>query len=193
MAKGDSIKGEIRLEQKKALEGKSLGYKLKYFLHYYKFSLVAVIIVLIIVCSLVKTIASYKTNVLGIALINANEDVNYNEFISEYEKVAGIGKKEEMSIDASYNFRGDDGLDMQLEQKLFVSVAADQVDVIIAPKTYFDKYAEGYGLSGIALKDISSIIRDSWYKDLDEEVYMGIIADSANTSRALEFLEYLQK
>ncbi len=229
MAKGNSIKEEIRLEQKAALEGKDFKYKMGYYLHYYKYVLLAVIAVLIVAGSLIKTVAGYKANVLSIALINASDSVDYNGFISEYQKIAGVGSKEEMHIDASYNLTGNGTYDTQLEQKLYISTAADQVDAIIAPASYFEKYAEsGYmhnlelilsdadkiryadslhysnvvsqsdgsvtnELTGIGLVNISPLIRDSWYKGTDEEVYLGVIVDSVNMERVLAFLEYIQK
>lgn len=229
MSNGNSLSEEIKIGRRAALEGKDWKYKLKYYFYYYKYTVLAIAVVLVIVGSFVKTVAGHKENALSVAVINGNREADYSGAIEKYEELVGISSKEEMSIDDTYYLAEDAAYSNQYEQKLYLSIAANQIDVIIGPEEYFDKYAAMgcmYSLDnvlsaqqleryqdklhyldvdsgengaksrecvGIAVLDISPLLRSSWYPDTSEPVYMGITSGSGNIEHALGFLEYIQK
>lgn len=162
MAKGTSLRDEIRQERLKGLEGKSFSYKLKYYVYYYKFHVLTAVILLLLAGAFIKSVLNQKENALSLALINANQAVDYEEWITEYSKLMGITDKQEMSIDYSYTF-SNELYGYQTEQKFFVATAAGNIDAIIAPKTYFDKYAMvGY------MVDLSKLLDESYLEENKE-------------------------
>lgn len=140
MSKANSLREEIRLQQKASLEGKPFSYKAKYFVQYYKVHVLVALAFIVFVCSLVKAVTGHKDNALSVVLINANPDFDFDAYIDEYASIVGIDEKHDMSMDASY-YMGDNMNNYQEEQRFFIATAAGKIDVVIAPKTYFEKYA----------------------------------------------------
>lgn len=155
MSKGNSLREEIRLERLKGLKNKPFSYKLKYYIDYYKYHVLSAAVIVLIAFLLVKSIVNQKETVLSVALINCNQEANYDEWIDNYASLVGIKDNQDMSIDYTYAFF-DEAYAYQMKQKFYVTSAAGKVDVVIAPKSYFDEYAKvGYmaDLSGLLSED----------------------------------------
>ena len=110
--------------------------------------------VLVFLISLVHSIVTAKDTVLSVALLNANQEVDYSLFLDEYFQTTDYDAgKTEMRIDASYCFY-DNYSNYQNEQRFFVATAAEQIDVVIGSKEIFEKYADmGYFIDLSKLMD----------------------------------------
>ena len=152
--KGNSLKDEIKISRMEGLQGKSNWYKFKYYVYYYKIPVIVGIGVLVFLISLVHSIVTAKDTVLSVALLNANQEVDYSFFMDEYFQTTDYdARKTEMRIDASYCFY-DNYSNYQNEQRFFVATAAEQIDVVIGSKEIFEKYADmGYFIDLSKLMD----------------------------------------
>ena len=146
------------------LQGKSNWYKFKYYVYYYKIPVIVGIGVLVFLISLVHSIVTAKDTVLSVALLNANQEVDYSLFLDEYFQTTDYDAgKTEMRIDASYCFY-DNYSNYQNEQRFFVATAAEQIDVVIGSKEIFEKYADmGYFIDLSKLMDTDTY---SKYSDM---------------------------
>lgn len=162
--KGNSLKDEIKISRMEGLQGKSNWYKFKYYVYYYKIPVIVGIGVLVFLISLVHSIVTAKDTVLSVALLNANQEVDYSLFMDEYFQTTDYDAgKTEMRIDASYCFY-DNYSNYQNEQRFFVATAAEQIDVVIASKEIFEKYADmGYFIDLSKLMDADTY---SKYSDM---------------------------
>ena len=120
--------------------------------------------VLVFLISLVHSIVTAKDTVLSVALLNANQEVDYSLFLDEYFQTTDYDAgKTEMRIDASYCFY-DNYSNYQNEQRFFVATAAEQIDVVIGSKEIFEKYADmGYFIDLSKLMDTDTY---SKYSDM---------------------------
>ena len=162
--KGNSLKDEIKISRMEGLQGKSNWYKFKYYVYYYKIPVLVGIGVLVFLISLVHSIVTAKDTVLSVALLNANQEVDYSLFLDEYFQTTDYDAgKTEMRIDASYCFY-DNYSNYQNEQRFFVATAAEQIDVVIGSKEIFEKYADmGYFIDLSKLMDADTY---SKYSDM---------------------------
>ena len=162
--KGNSLKDEIKISRMEGLQGKSNWYKFKYYVYYYKIPVLVGIGVLVFLISLVHSIVTAKDTVLSVALLNANQEVEYSLFMDEYFQTTDYDAgKTEMRIDASYCFY-DNYSNYQNEQRFFVATAAEQIDVVIGSKEIFEKYADmGYFIDLSKLMDADTY---SKYSDM---------------------------
>lgn len=162
--KGNSLKDEIKISRMEGLQGKSNWYKFKYYVYYYKIPVIVGIGVLVFLISLVHSIVTAKDTVLSVALLNANQEVDYSPFMDEYFQTTDYDAgKTEMRIDASYCFY-DNYSNYQNEQRFFVATAAEQIDVVIGSKEIFEKYADmGYFIDLSKLMDADTY---SKYSDM---------------------------
>ncbi|MGN0300818.1 MAG: hypothetical protein ACI4C2_05660 [Lachnospiraceae bacterium] len=162
--KGNSLKDEIKISRMEGLQGKSNWYKFKYYVYYYKIPVIVGIGVLVFLISLVHSIVTAKDTVLSVALLNANQEVDYSLFLDEYFQTTDYDAgKTEMRIDASYCFY-DNYSNYQNEQRFFVATAAEQIDVVIGSKEIFEKYADmGYFIDLSKLMDADTY---SKYSDM---------------------------
>ena len=162
--KGNSLKDEIKISRMEGLQGKSNWYKFKYYVYYYKIPVIVGIGVLVFLISLVHSIVTAKDTVLSVALLNANQEVEYSLFLDEYFQTTDYDAgKTEMRIDASYCFY-DNYSNYQNEQRFFVATAAEQIDVVIGSKEIFEKYADmGYFIDLSKLMDADTY---SKYSDM---------------------------
>lgn len=147
MKNTDSLQDEIKQERRKALEGKSFGYKAKYYIYYYKWYAIGTLAAVLLVFSLIHTIMTNKEVVLGVAVVNGVFDADYEGFKNEFVSYLGLGEKQDVDIDSGYTISAGEqnSFDLQSMQKLFVRMAAGQLDVIIAPEDIFSYFADiGY-------------------------------------------------
>ncbi len=177
MKNTNSLTDEIRQERAKGLEGKDFSYKFRYYLDYYKWYVLGGLVVLLIITSIVKTVVTRKDSALCVALVGASFEPDYEVFIHEFEQISGIDDKHEMSIASDYAIMPDsDGeLDITSQEKLFVTIAAGQTDVIVAPAdAYARMTAFDYMLD---LRDVMTEEELDRYKD---RIYIAQVPEDVN-------------
>ncbi len=168
-----SLRDEIRQEQHNGLEGKSKAYRVRYYVYYYKWYVITVVAVLIITGVVIRDIRANKDNALGIAMVNSLYGADYEEFRHELEEELELDDKHEVDLDTQYTITtGEgDGFDMQSQEKLFVRMAAGQLDIIIAPESVFKNLADvGY------MVDLREVLPEEEYEKYDG-ILMASIAD----------------
>lgn len=166
MSEQNSLREEARQQQREALKGKSLGKKISYILYYYKYYIIVGLIIIFAVKSLVSNIVNHKTDALQVVLVNSNKEVDYQTYINEFFEKSGLDDSTyQMSIDPDYVMQNG-SLDYTLEQKFFLATASGQVDVVIAPKSFFDVYAKmGY------MMDLSTVLSSEELAGLGDLLY----------------------
>ena len=138
----DTLRKEMKENERRALEGKSLKEKLSYIFYYYKWHMLGVIILLFIIGSFIKSMSEYREPYLQIAIVNADQTADFDSPIREYELTTDIDKdKEEMRYDSSYVFmtgNGSNGFDAQQVQKLFAATSAGMLDIIVCDEKSYE-------------------------------------------------------
>ncbi len=231
------LRDEIRQERLKLLEGKPTGYKVRYYVYYYKWYVAALIAVIALSGSVIHSIRTHKDPALGVAIVNGAYEADYERIEKEFEEYIQVDDKHEVQIDSEFYLSADGSgaYDMQAEEKLFMTIATGQIDVLIAPESVFKRFADvGYvadignvltedeiksldGIfighvaddsvaavddentprheerSGINISQLPLIIREGWYPDAKEPVYLGFVLDGNNDENAVIFYEYLKE
>lgn len=222
----DIYQPRVKQTEKQKLSEMNFKEKLGYFNQYYKYKLLVTIATLAFIIYLMYTIFSPKIEtVFYAAIIN-----NYMDTATSDELIAGFSEhleldneKSDINIDSTYfiDHEGSGSSSMQAEQKLGVLVAAQEIDVIIAPAKDFKNmayYAYFDDLSDQLPTDLYTRLTDKLYfsnteDDKEEEksfgIYldgakvfdkngtlmespvMGIITNSKYKSNTIEFIKYL--
>lgn len=146
MKNTNSLKDEIVQERRKLLEGKSTGYKIKYYVYYYKWYVIGAVIAILVISSLIKSIITSKDCGLGIAVAGGDFEADYITVSEQLNSILGMDDKHEVQVDGGYTLSADDlTLDIQSREKLYVTIATNQTDIIIATKSAFRDLADrGY-------------------------------------------------
>ncbi len=163
-----NLTDEIRQDRKRTLEGKPLSYKIKYYVYYYKWPVIAVVVTVLILVSIVKTMLNGKDSELGVALLNGLPDRDYESLMYEFEDYCGTDDKHEMTIDSTYTlgYEQQGGFDMSTQEKLFVTIAGGHTNVIIAPKSAFAAIADmGY------MSDLRDYLTDEELAKYEGKIY----------------------
>lgn len=185
MKNTDSLSDEIKQERKKALEGKSFGYKAKYYIYYYKWYAIGIVAAALLLFSLINTIRNNKEVVLGVAVVNGVFEADYEGFKNDFVSHIGLNEKQDVDIDSGYTISAGEqnSFDLQSMQKIFVRMAAGQLDIIIAPEDIFSYFADiGY------MTDLRNVLPQ---EEIDKyDVLIGHVpddsveaVDNANASR----------
>ncbi len=182
-----SLADEIKRERKKGLEGKSFSYKFKYYAGYYKWYVVGALALILIIASIVKTMLTAKDNALCVALVGASFEPDYELFIHEFEQISGTDDKHEMTIDSNYAVLsdGEGTLDVSSQEKLFVTIAAGETDVIIAPAEAFARMAQ-YGY----LMDLRDVLPENDIKGYEDDIYVAEVTDDPEDPSAPTYTQY---
>ena len=170
-----SLRDEIKEERNRLLEGKSTGYKIKYYVYYYKWYAIGIIAAIILIASVIHSIRTSKDPALGVAVINADYEADYDFTAADFGEYIDIDEKHVVQIDHEFyvSADGEGAYDLQAEEKLFVIIATGQIDVLIAPESVFKKYADlGY------LTDITEILSESDMPD-EANIFTGHVADDS--------------
>lgn len=209
--------------EREKLSKMSFQEKLSYIWEYYKLFIIggaAAIALIIYIINLI--LHPGVTTEFYAAIINntVNEDVIDN-YSNDFAKQLQLNpKKECVRLDTSYNFSTDNPYASNLKQAFVAHLAAHEVDVIIAPESYFHDYAY-YGylnkLSDQLPADIYSLLTDKLYMSDTEDsktknvygVYLtdikpfsgtantkdpyvlGIVGGSKHEDNTIDFIRYL--
>ena len=168
----DSLRDEIRQERLKALEGKSKAYRIRYYVYYYKWYVIGAVAAFIFIFSLIRAVVTNKESVLGIAVINGVYGADYDSMAEEFGRTLDLDDKHKIYIDPDFTISTDaeSGFDMQSEEKLFVRMAAGQLDIIMAPETVFKNLASmGY------VTDLGNVLDENELEGYD--ILIGSVAD----------------
>ncbi len=221
----DALIYQPRKEQTEREKLKDMPFrkKIEYLSEYYKFHALVTVVAIILIAYTANTILNPPSSTrFYAAMISSPVDQKLlAEYTSGFEKYLNLNpKKEKIELSNNYNFSMKDSLSMDLEQALITRVSAKQVDVIIAPESYFKKYASAGSflkLSDQLPTDIYSSLTDQFYithtdEDKDQTAYgiymnntelyknitknsdpfvLGIVANSKHVDNSIEFVRYV--
>lgn len=223
----DALIYQPRKEQteREKLKDMTFRKKIEYLTEYYKIHALVTVIVIILIAYTAHTILNPPSSTrFYAAMISSPVDKQLlEEYTVDFEKQLNLNpKKEKIELNNSYNFSMKDSYAMDLEQALITRVSAKQIDVIIAPESYFKKYASAgsfLNLSDELPTDIYSSLTDQFYithtdEDKNQTAYgiymnntelyknisknsdpfvLGIVANSKHVDNSIEFVRYLFK
>lgn len=170
-----SLKDEIKEERNRLLEGKSTAYKVKYYIYYYKWYVLGTIAALILIGSVISSVKNHKDCALGVAIVNGALEADYETAEDEFETLIDIDDKHEVQIDSEFYIQAEGGnsYNIQSEEKLFMTIATGQIDIIIAPESVFGGIADVGYVSDLA--DVFSEEELAGFAD----IYIGHVADDS--------------
>ncbi|HKL98361.1 MAG TPA: hypothetical protein VJZ06_00475 [Mobilitalea sp.] len=169
------------LTEKEKLSEMSFKKKLSYLWEYYKFHAFIIIIIVIIIISVVKNIITPNIDTqLYAAVINSPIDAlvleEYEEQFEEYLDMDPI--HEEAFIDSKFYFNDTSEYSVAMRQALVTYIAAEDVDIIIAPESEFADYVF-LGLFGT----ISDILPTDLYSSLTDKFYISTTEDEPDEEK----------
>ncbi len=179
MSDSGSVREEIKEQTLKVVNERTFKQKVSYFFFYYKFHIVAFVIILAVIINIVHTIANKKVPYLQVAMVNAYQSVDYDAFFEEYQSTLDYDtNKMKCSIDPTYIIATDpekqNGFDTQAIQRIFYATASGKIDVLIADEYNFKWMAEsGY------FKNFDEILNEE-----QREKYSGLLLNCKVSSNA---------
>lgn len=211
-------KGELE-----KLRDMSFMEKVNYLWSYYKEHAFTIIMVVLLAAYIIYSIAKPKVKTrLYVALINntaAEEDLDeLSESLVDYLSLNS--ERESVFLNPAFYFLADKELTMNVTQALMVYIMASEIDIIIAPESYFRTYSEQSFFSNLSNElptDLYSRVSDlfvfgttvdedvervyglnigetEFYKDLNnpEDPYiLGVLENSPHKENAFEAIRYL--
>ena len=199
MRNTNSLKDEIRLEQKK-LKDQPLSKKLEYFWFYYKIHTIIIVLSACMFGSILHSVLTRKETILSIAYVNAFPNVEDEVFIEDFENYLGLNlKKQQVILDTSYYI--DDSSTSPYaatySQKFSANAMAGKLDVVVADSEHFDFYGNQGFFQDLTLiltpEILETYSNDLYYADhpydnSEKKVPVGIKIDS--TPKILETASY---
>ncbi len=148
MSSNETVREEIREQQKQALSSMSFREKLAYFWDYYKVHTIVAICVIALAISFVRQVASNKPCAFYAVLLNAvpvleNTDTSVI-WEDEFQEFAGIDTETyQVIIDTSISLSagGSSQYDMANRQKMAAMMHAGDIHTIVADTETFEGYA----------------------------------------------------
>lgn len=148
MANGNSIKDEIK-EEKKKFKTLSFFAKIQYIWQYYKFQILAVILVILAVGTFINSyIRTNYDNVCYIAVAEGgipSQSDNKDVLSTGFAAYLGVnGKSERIDIDYSYSIVGDalDEINTNLDiNKIYTLASTENLDGYLTEKEYIDFFS----------------------------------------------------
>lgn len=143
MAKGTSVRDEIREERKK-LKGKGLKANLEYFWDYYKIHTIAAIAVIILLSILIRDIRNNKPYGFYAMMINTGASSAQDILEERFSQEAAIDTNTyDCLIDTSSSFNNQtfDEMTVATSQKIMANLSAKEMDVMTADMATFLFYA----------------------------------------------------
>ncbi len=144
MSKHQSVSGEIRAEQKKALKDMTFKGKLMYFWDYYKIHTLVFIILIFAVTGIIRDIANSKDYIFYATMMNAY-DLNGEAVSADFAAYADLDTEQyNCYVDTSSTFRLDSfsEYDMATSQMIMAVVQTGDMDVMVTGADVFTDYAE---------------------------------------------------
>lgn len=135
----NSVNEEIKNEARKVWQTKTGLERVKYFVYYYKWWVIGIAVVGLMVGSMVHDFATRKESVFQVMVVNGEYDeyYDYKSLIDEFAKTVEYDpKKEEVILDSSahVDIHAVDQMSQMTVQKIFLNVAAKELDVLICDK-----------------------------------------------------------
>lgn len=212
------------LTEKEKLQGMNFKQKLAYLWDYYKIHALAVIIVIAVISSIIYNIVTpnVETKLYTAVINNPFQDQNIKSLEKDLSKYLHLKPKTENVIfNTTFYFNSSKDYSLNMKTVLTTYIAAQDVDVIIAPESEFKSYAY-HGcfdkLSDQLPTDLYTSLTDQFYmtnKENDSEksvfgVYLnnsrlfknikvkepyvlGIVANSRHSDNSTELIRYLFK
>lgn len=170
--------------------------KVSYLWEYYKYhAFVSVAVIAFLVYIIVEIVTPDIKTILYAAVINNPVDATViDEFKADFSEQLQLDpKREEVDINTQFYYTGDNEYTMSLKQVLVTYVAAQEVDIIIAPESEYYTYAyNGFlaPLSDQLPSDLYSFLADYFYlssmtDDPQEDVYGIYINDTGFLGNSL--------
>ncbi|MFT4146397.1 MAG: hypothetical protein QM644_18290 [Mobilitalea sp.] len=214
----------IELSEKEKLRSMTLNAKLSYLWEYYKIHAIVIIAVVGLIIYFIYEVITPNVNpVFYAAVLNSPlEDDKKDAFIAEYSEHLKLDPAhEEVVINTQFYFSTAEGSPFtNMQQVLDAYISAGDVDVIIAPESDFNRYAQiGYfdKLSNELPTDVYSSLTDEFYitaseEDTSESAYgvyltnsslfkdltyqgepyvLGILSNAKHKEDTIEFINYI--
>ena len=125
---------------KEGLENKSFKEKLDYIWYYYKFHILAILILVFLVVSYISTQINRQDPYCNITYIGNSIDVG--ELVPVKDKLNNIvlnnDKHSVINFDSIFT-DGESSAKLAMDQKLQASIAAQQIDIALVNKDFFEK------------------------------------------------------
>ncbi|BCN29710.1 hypothetical protein [Anaeromicropila herbilytica] len=177
--------------EKQKLHDMTFHEKLEHINAYYKYKIIAVVVVVIFIISVLHTVLTPKdATIFNAAIINQSLDSNKkSEFITDFGKYINISKKQNIVLDDSYFMSDKDTpitVSSAAREKLQTYVYANQIDVVIADESDFKAYANAEYFDNLADRlptDLYSKLTDKLYftnteDDKSEKAYGIYLTDN---------------
>lgn len=169
MAIGNSINDEIREQQKKAMaELGPLG-KIKYFIYYYKWHVIATVFALSMISLFVYEQVTKEEMVFQAVFVNSFPNMENEEFMAGFEEQLGLDTQKETAVlDTSIFINPDEpsSYDDENTQKLFVMASAQMIDVCVANEAYYNEMADAEYFA-----DLSTILTEEQMKEYEDRLF----------------------
>lgn len=165
-----------KLSEREKLRGMTFKEKIDYLWEYYKIHALITIVAVVSIAYIIYTIVTPKIEPqLYVAVVdNPVEPTILEEFEAQFAEYLQIDpEKEEVMINPQFYFHGDSEYAANMRQVLVTYVAAQDVDIIIAPKSEFDSYSY-YGY----MYSLSDLLPTDLYSKLSENFYIGVQEDN---------------
>ncbi|MHB8128691.1 MAG: hypothetical protein ACYDEX_06825 [Mobilitalea sp.] len=211
------------LTEKEKLKDMSTRNKLSYLWEYYKIHALITIVVISVLSYIIHSVLTpnVETQLYAAMVNNTISPEILEEYQANFAKQLQLDPEtESVELNTSFMVSSNNEYSMSMKEVLGTYVAAQQVDIMIAPQSVFEGYAY-YGfmekLSDQLPTDVYSSLTDNFYitdleDDTEKNVYgifltdtklyknnadnsdpyvLGIIANSKHKANAVEFIRYL--
>lgn len=176
MATGNSMRDEIREQQKKVFESQGLKGRIAYFFHYYKWYTLTGFLILLVGLSMLFDFITQKDIVMQAIYVNAFPNMAKEAFMDEFEKTIDINPKKEETIltdDFYIDMEAYTYYDAQNLEKLLVFCSTGSVDVCVVDESFLMHMAKGsyyMDLSTVLTKEQMDKYKDKivWYDSPDD-------------------------
>ena len=174
-----SMHDEIR-EQNAKLKGAPLNEKISYFMEYYLKSTLAIIVVLILVCSFIYTmITAPEDTAFAAFFYNDTGDSSSTALIDEYITYIGIDtKKHEVYLDATMDYNADNSDYMAFTglQKAMAVISTKELDIIVSDQEAFD-----YFCASDCFHDVTTILSAELLERYKDQLYYYTFEETGKT------------
>jgi len=211
------------MTEKEKLKDMSTRKKLSYLWEYYKIHALVTIVLISILSYLIHSILTpnIESQFYAAMVNNTISSEILEEYQADFAKQLQLDPEtESVELNTSFMVSSNNEYSMSMKEVLGTYIAAQQVDIMIAPQSVFADYAY-YGfmekLSDQLPTDVYSSLTDNFYiteleEDTEKNVYgilltdtklyqnnannsdpyiLGIIANSKHKANAVEFIRYL--